>query len=281
MVALRLMTLADSDWALTQMARERWSSYAGWIHAHLAHDPEGCFVAEVDGERAGMVTSTAFGNTGWIGNLIVTPPFRRRGIGARLMEHARARLCDAGLRTVRIDADPPGMGIYKRMGFVERHASLRFWSRDARARAHPAVRPMTTGDLPRVAAFDRTRFGDDRARFLDLLAGMCARALVLYDDGDDLHGFTFVIPTQDGAQLGPTVARDVAAARALVEHGAYAADAPALVTGIPETNTAGCALLRELGFTEGSPSRRMVWGDASAVTEDPATIFAIASGACG
>jgi len=274
------MTAADSTWARAQMARERWSSYAGWIHAHVAHDPSGCFVAEIDGEPAGMVTTTAFERTGWIGNLIVTPDHRRDGVGTRLMEHALERLRAAGLGTVRIDADPPGMGIYKRLGFVETYDSLRFWSRDMRGCAHTGVRTMSSTDHDAVAAFDAARFGDDRSRFLRLLADVCTHALVLIDDGE-LAGFSFVIPTQDGVQLGPTVAAGVGAARALIETAADMAGAPALVTGLPATNTGGCSLLRSLGFADGAPSRRMVWGDPSRINEDPAAIFALASGACG
>jgi len=280
MADLRLMTATDSAWALAQMARERWSSYPGWIHAHVAHDPDGCFVAEVDGEPAGMVTSTAFERTGWIGNLIVTPDHRRDGVGTRLMEGALARLRAAGLATVRIDADPPGMGIYRRLGFVETYDSLRFWTRDLRGRAHNGVRAMSPTDRNAVAAFDAARFGDNRARFLHLLGDVSDHAFVLIDDGE-IAGYSFVIPTQDGAQLGPTVAAGVGAARALIETAAHITDAPALVTGLPATNTGGCSLLRSLGFAEGASSRRMVWGDPGQVSEDAASIYAIASGACG
>jgi ribosomal protein S18 acetylase RimI-like enzyme len=280
MAELRLMTTDDGDWAQAQMARERWSSYAGWLRAHLGHDPEGCFVAEVNGQRAGMVTTTAFARTGWIGNLIVEPHFRRQGLGTLLMRRALEQLRGAGLATLRLDADPPGIGIYRRLGFRGCYDSLRFWARKLRGRPHAGVRTAGDEDLERMCAFDAPRFGDDRGRFLGLLRTISDWTFVIEKE-NELHGFTFVIPTQDGAQIGPTVATGAGAARALLETAAHAAAAPALVTGIAAVNHTGVELLRDLGFHESGASHRMVWGDPDGVTDDPHSLFAIASGACG
>jgi GNAT superfamily N-acetyltransferase len=50
----------------------------------LAPD-EGCFVAELNAEVAGTVTTIAYPNeVGWIGMLLVHPAYQRRGIGMHL-----------------------------------------------------------------------------------------------------------------------------------------------------------------------------------------------------
>ena len=78
---LRLFRETDIDFALSETKREGWDPTRETFEIHLAHDPEGCFIA-VDGDDAvGMITTTRYEKTGWIGELIVTPESRGRGIG--------------------------------------------------------------------------------------------------------------------------------------------------------------------------------------------------------
>jgi ribosomal protein S18 acetylase RimI-like enzyme len=118
-----LLTVDDVDFALAQTSREGWDTTSGVFDTLLAHDPDGCFLAEQRGEPVGMVTTTVFEKSAWIGNVIVPPEHRRRGIGEELTRHALTDLC---IRTVRLEADPPGVGIYRRLGFKDEFESLRF-----------------------------------------------------------------------------------------------------------------------------------------------------------
>jgi ribosomal protein S18 acetylase RimI-like enzyme len=57
-------------------------------------------VAEHRGEMIGSVFATHDGRKGWINRLAVAPPWRRRGIAARLVGEAGRRLADQGIQII-------------------------------------------------------------------------------------------------------------------------------------------------------------------------------------
>ena len=102
-VAIRTFDRRDIDFALEQTSREGWDNTSDFFEICLKHDPDGCFIAEAGAQRVGMVTTTRYGCTAWIGNLIVPAECRRQGIGRRLMSHAMAHLSRLGVRTLRLE----------------------------------------------------------------------------------------------------------------------------------------------------------------------------------
>jgi GNAT superfamily N-acetyltransferase len=85
----------------------------------LELEPEGCFLAEVDGELAGTVTTTAYGqDLAWIGMMLVHPKHRRQGIATRLMSQAIEYLRGRAVRCLRLDATPAGYPLYEKLGFI-------------------------------------------------------------------------------------------------------------------------------------------------------------------
>ncbi|MBN2563585.1 MAG: GNAT family N-acetyltransferase [Phycisphaerae bacterium] len=90
----------DIDFALAQTGREGWDNTRSTLRVCLSHEPEGCFIAEMGGRRAGMVTTTRYTRSAWIGNLIVAPPYRRQGI--RSVAPCRALpMAQSGTKSVR------------------------------------------------------------------------------------------------------------------------------------------------------------------------------------
>ena len=122
-------------------------------------------VLEEGDSFCGLVTSVAHEHSGWIGNLIVEPEHRSRGIGRRLMEHGIDHLHRAGAATIRLEGDPPGIPLYRSLGFVDEFESCRFAlppSDDRRATADLKNETMTAEDFGEVAALDRRIVGPDR-----------------------------------------------------------------------------------------------------------------------
>ena len=125
-IVIRPMTLDDVEFGLAQQAREGWSTGRGMLAGLLEHDPDGGFVASSDGRPIGLITTSRFADTAWISNLIVAPGHRSRGVGRALMEHGLQRLDATGACTVRLDGDPPGIPLYRSLGFEDEGESLRF-----------------------------------------------------------------------------------------------------------------------------------------------------------
>jgi ribosomal protein S18 acetylase RimI-like enzyme len=278
-LSIREFRPADISFALTQTAREGWDNTAASFEVCLAHDPAGCFIAELDGQPAGMITTTRYARAAWIGHLIVPPEDRRQGIGEQLMAHTMQHLASQGVQTIRLEADPPGVNLYRRLGFVDEFESLRFETFGPVDTDSTEADPMTPHDLPEVAAFDAQHFGDDRGRLLELLfdhaaAGLCVRAR------GDLAGYLLVSPSTRGLRLGPWVASDAASARTLLKTALAQVTTGTIVLGVPQPNLRAVALLESFQFARTPSCRRMVHGPQSA-TGRPHNVYGIANGAMG
>ena len=105
---------------------------AGWNQVEadwrrlLDLQPDGCFVAELDGIPAGTVTTCRFGPVAWVAMMLVDKSFRSRGIGRALMSRALDDLDSAGVRTIRLDATPLGRPLYESLDFVAEATFARY-----------------------------------------------------------------------------------------------------------------------------------------------------------
>jgi ribosomal protein S18 acetylase RimI-like enzyme len=278
-LTIRLFREADIGFALVQTTREGWDCTAATFALHIAHDADGCFIAEVDGERVGMITTTRYRRTGWIGNLIVLPEQRGSGIGSRLMEHAIRHLEHAGITTIRLEADPLGINIYRKLGFKDEFDSPRFRREPVGTPgARPAV-PLPDADLGVVGAFDERAFGDDRTGFLRILQAGALASWRTPESGA-LNGYLVVQPAAAGARLGPWVASDVVSAAGLLDAALDAFGNRAVILAVPGPNLACRDLLTSRGFFETPSSLRMVRGP-DVGRGAPANVYALANGAAG
>jgi predicted N-acetyltransferase YhbS len=282
MTVIRCLDRGDVDFALRQKTREGWAVSRERFEVYLEHDPDGCFVAMDGDQPVGMVTTTCFGPSGWIGNLIVEPQCRGRGIGRALMEHGLDRLRGRGTTTVRLDGDPPGIPLYRSLGFVDEFESCRFvlpGSRGEPVSGDSAVLTMGAADLDEVAALDAEIFGADRRRFLELVL-TCAELALVRRRNARVVAALMVVPTDRGFRIGPCVALGRADARSLIAAAiAAAADRPVLI-GVPALNHEARAMLTGMGFEKRPSSLRMRLG-APTASGDPSRVFAISSGAVG
>lgn len=293
-IAIRNFVAADIPFALAQTAREGWDSTDDLFRMTLNLEPDGAFVAEADGRPVGMITTVRHDRTAWIGNLIVVPEYRSRGIGARLMERAMAFQSGRGVRTLRLEADPAGIPLYRRLGFVDEFPSPRFLRPSGAVMpVHPmqrlvgssatgspvAATPLGAGDLEAVAEFDTPSFGDDRSCLLRVLLESAPGAWKV-KSGGALRAYLITQPSTLGVRIGPCVASDVATADLLFQAAINAFGTHAIITALPEGNVAGIELLTRLGFVQRPPCLRMVWGYPGSFV-DAQHIFANSNGAVG
>ena len=278
-LVIRSLTAADIEFALTQTTREGWDTTAELFQVCLAHDPTGCFVAELDRTPVGMITTTRYRHTAWVGNLIVLPDCRSRGVGRRLMSHALDYLERTGVRTVRLEADPPGVPLYRSLGFEDEFESIRFKGEPVASSVSDAVEQLSPSDLPLIAAFDGAHFGDDRSRLLRLLPSHGGMGCVLRKRGS-VEGYGMLVPSTVGIRLGPCVASDRPTAHLLLQSLWAAAGERTMILGVPCLNVEALELLESAGFIRCGSCRRMIRGLRNA-TGIPAHIYAIANGAMG
>jgi GNAT superfamily N-acetyltransferase len=92
-------------------------------------DPGVWFLAVADGEPAGAAICSISENIGWVDSLGVRRPWRKRGVGLALLQHAVGEFHRRGLQRVALGVDaasPTGATrLYERAGFTlaQQHAT--------------------------------------------------------------------------------------------------------------------------------------------------------------
>ncbi|NPV56120.1 MAG: GNAT family N-acetyltransferase [Anaerolineae bacterium] len=229
------------------------------------------WVVEEGGGIIAFGNSLRNGNSGWLGNILVAPEARGRGIGAAITRHLMDDLHRQGCCRLLLVATPLGEPVYTRLGFrvTGRYAFYSFDSAPAVAR-HPAVRPLLPEDHPAALALDRRVTGETRTAFLSrFLDGGW-----VFDDGGGRAGIAGIhLPA---LATGLVIASDVEAGLALLRWRLSRGECKCVV---PEQNERARRCLEELGGELTATAPRMALGREAAWR--PAEVYQRAAGWCG
>lgn len=211
-----------------------------------------------DGTLAASTLVLPYGDFAWVSMVLVLPEQRRKGHATRLLRTALADLEARGLTPV-LDATPAGREVYRRQGFETRWEFTRLELRQAfhTVDAQADVRALLESDWSWILELDAAAFGASRAPLLRALAArLPAAALVV-----PAEGFLLGRDGRQATQLGPLVARNEAAARALLVRALQRVAPPVFLDVAAEGLR---AWLLAGGFREQRPFARMVKGAAPA-----------------
>jgi len=200
-------------WELSQQVR--WPHrLEDWQFAHAL----GQGAAVCEGEQlVGVAIHWDYTSCATLGLIIVADSHRQRGLGSRLVADALAAITAPA---VALHATPDGAGVYARQGFVTtgqlcQHQGVAA-AISAPLPAGAALRPATLADLDVLSDLDQRACGMARRRLLQavLQHGQC---VVLQQQGQP-QGFAMLRRFGRGEVIGPVVAADADAARALIAH---------------------------------------------------------------
>jgi ribosomal protein S18 acetylase RimI-like enzyme len=225
--------------------------------------PQGCLVWREQGRTLGFITSVRYGRSGWIGNLLVDPDHRKRGVGRDLMEIAIATLLANWVETVWLTASEQGAGLYRKLGFTAVD-TIRRWRGRGGGGSEVAELPP---DLEVVKKIDRRGWGDRRQTLINVT---CGRGKT-YSSSD---GFICSQQWEHGTQIGPWGCLVEEKARHLLDQALAAAEAPVFLD-VPEANSTAAELLTEKGFSVRGSNLLMYLG--SKPLYRPEKIYALAS----
>ena len=263
---LRTMTVSDIPAGLRLKEIAGWNQTSADWERFLSASPEGCFVAECDGQVRGTATTISYeGRFAWVGMVLVDPEYRSQGIGTKLLERAIAYLDDRMIPAIKLDATPQGKPLYEKMGFVSEY-ELERWT----LRRSPAELPKATGSsrqeslspslLESIFETDRDVFGADRSFLLRSLHEDAPDFTAGIWNGGTLDGYAFARRGSFADHLGPWIAKDAMAARQLLEAFLARSSRETLVVDCLKSNTATGALLKAAGFTYSRLLTRMYRG---------------------
>lgn len=263
-VELRKLTAADLAFACELNALAGWNQTEKDWRGYLEFEPEGCFLAEAEGRRAGTATTIRYGDRfGWIGMVLVHPDFRRFGIGTKLLRATIDYLQGCGVAAVKLDATPMGRKVYVPLGFVDEYEMSRYDGVVNEGVAAPsAVRSLSVADLADVAAFDAPIFGAPREAVLrSMLSRKPEFCFVARDAGGRVRGFLLAREGRIAVQIGPWEADDATTAALLLQALFARIGGRRLFVDVLHPNAAARAMIENVGFAIQRSLTRMYLGE--------------------
>src|ERR1700754_3999455 len=126
---LRIRTMRSGELALAAewAAGEGWNPGLGDAACFAMVDPQGFFIAELDGKPAATISCVNYDERfAFLGLYIVRPDLRGRGYGLRIWN---AAVEHAGDRTIGLDGVVAQHGNYQKSGFRLSYPNVRYGGR--------------------------------------------------------------------------------------------------------------------------------------------------------
>ena len=281
-LTIREMQKEDIAFAAECTAAEGWvSENQSTLEGFYLYDPSGCMLAEENGKPVGICIATCYGLSGFIGELIVRPEARGRGVGAALLNHGVNILKQRGVETVYLDGVVNAVELYQRNGFRKVCRSWRY-SGNLAGKRSPHVRQMRLGDLDQVMALDKRSFGADRSFFLRRQVELYPELGYVMENNGTVVGYILGRAGTGWLSAGPWVVEEWVndPLELLYAIGLGSGSRPISV-GILDTHQQACRLVQSLGF-EARPDSpwRMALGSPQDLGTSPCC-YAVGSAAKG
>ena len=221
-----------------QAAAEQWITSRGELDFLTASYPSGCLTALAGEDPAAFITAMRYHRSGWIGNLLVLPDYRRQGLARRLMTMVISTLEADGCETVWLTASAEGAPLYRTLGFREIDRISRW-----RGVAQLPACQLSRADTTSLIELDSQGWGDTRAQLFGKLP-----TDRFYADSDS--GFILAAPMASGMQLGPWSAADSITAVKLFNKVRAFEGGSRCILDSPVSNRAATGILNRAGFTK-------------------------------
>jgi ribosomal protein S18 acetylase RimI-like enzyme len=261
-ITLRQFVEADIPFAMELKNLAKWNQTPADWRGYLAYEPEGCFIAEVDSQPAGSVTTIRYSDrVGWIGMLLVHPNFRRLGIGSKMLLHSIDYLRANRVASIKLDATEMGRKVYVPLGFQDEYMVRRY----ERAPLEPSlnakdVEKLTPAIVNRVAEFDAPIFGADRVHVLKILSARADVYSLCIREGNQIRGYLMARKGFEAAQVGPWVADNADVAKELFSAALSHFSGDKIILDVPEPNASAIQIVEAAGFTIQRSFYRMYTG---------------------
>ena len=258
---------------------EQWNDTKSDLKRMFNYEPNGCFIAEINGKPAGHVFSISYGKLGWVGLLIVKAKYRRKGVGNLLTKMATDYLQSRGVETIKLEAMPTIANLYRKLGFVDEYDSLRFVGVSGKVTSllSPHANPLRKEEITEFAKFDAEYFGANRIKVLSGLYQDSPQLCFVSYTGSKIAGYIMCRKTESGYSIGPWVCNPEnpqVARELLMKCIKTTGRNEKLYVGFPSVNNIAVKILHDFNFRQYSKSIRMYFGK-KLETECADGIFAI------
>jgi len=278
-LSIRPFREGDIDFAYKLDVTEQWGDTRSDIRRMFSYEPEGCFIAEVDGEPVGHVFSVSYKRLGWIGLLILEAKHRRRGIGTLLTKKSMAYLLSCGVETIKLEAVPDISELYRKLGFKGEYDSLRFMGacEETLSSRNYSITVLKKRGITELASFDAKYFGANRIKVLSSLQQENPELCLVSSSRSRIVGYIMCRKAETGYRIGPWVCNPEhprVARELLTRCMERVGQNERFFVGVPVVNDKAVEILKGLNFKQYPKSVRMYFGK-KLKTERADGIFAI------
>jgi GNAT superfamily N-acetyltransferase len=204
---IRYMTVGDIAAGLRLGRQNGWNQVEADWRRFLAMQPDGCFVADLDGTVLGTACGFIFGRVAWVAMVLVDVAHRNRGIGTALTRHVLDFLDAREIPSIRLDATPLGRTIYEKLGFTAEYELVRYEGMLPQGNVVAGVISAAPEDLPDICRLDERITGADRRKFLERIYAETPEAVHVLRGHNGILGFTCARNGARAVQLGPCLAK--------------------------------------------------------------------------
>jgi GNAT superfamily N-acetyltransferase len=257
-VSICRASVPDIQVGLDRAAGFGWNSGLNDASILPTVDPEGFWIARVEGAAAAVAAGVQYGGSyAFYGLWIVFPEFRGLGIGRAIFDTALSRLSG---RSVGIYAVPQQVAFFERHGFRGIFSVVRYEAADFTTASRGETTPISDQLMEAVCQYDATVFGFRRFHFIpNWIRQPGAIGLCCLVSGQ-IRGYGVLRRLRRGFRIAPLFADDNVVAQSLVSALLSAATEQPVFIEVPVANAEGIDLVSRMGMKPVYETFRMVSG---------------------
>lgn len=260
MIEIRQMTIDDLRLGLRLSRQAGWNqTESDWLR-FMDMEPDGCFVAELNGCPVGTTTTCIFENVAWIAMVLVDTESRGQGVGTKLLKHSLNYLDGRQVKTIRLDATHLGRPIYEKLGFVPEYELARFEGIPKQSKTGPVVTKAMPEFFADMIELDRQMTETNREKMLSMLFKEFPENTCLATHYDKVDGFITMRPGANAVQIGPCTA-NINAGPALLSDALHKCAGKAVFVDIPTGNVPAVKIAESNGLKIQRRFTRMCRGE--------------------
>ena len=263
-VTLRLMHYNDIEVAMHLKNKEGWNQTEKDWELLIESPHNICLVAEYQQKVIGTATAINYScQVAWIGMVLVDKKYRGQGVSKLLLTDLMKKLEQC--KSVKLDATPAGLPVYKKMGFVNEYSICRFTTSSLKNsfkdRYEISPELVQAKDIPEIIKFDKLIFGVERTSLINFLLKDYPDKAWLLKRNNQIAGYAL---GRDGTrfnQIGPVSALTTNDAKILISEALKNLTDKPVVMDIIEDKKDLSDWLNSIGFINKRPFIRMYYKD--------------------
>ncbi len=262
-IVIRPMLLSDLASAFSLSKAEGWNqTEKDWTFL-LTNPGNICLASSKKGKIVGTVTALVHSKKlAWIGMMIVDKELRGFGIGKQLMTSIIGKL--SHIESVKLDATPAGLPLYKKLGFIEEYDLFRMINPEVTLTDNhlspkkPFV--MDSDGFTSLLNFDEKVFGCGRVSLLNYLFMNYPEKAFIIDKSGKTEGYILGRKGYRYEYIGPLIAYSQKSAVTLFKEGLRNLGKRPAAIDVPGIQKGFLNWLESVGFTKQRSFTRMYLG---------------------